>query len=61
MTSRRLFPLPLFALSAAALIVGFSALGAQAPSGEDHTAHLKAWDAHKAMTESSPYKSMNWS
>ena len=35
-------------------------LGAQSP-GSDHTAHLKAWDAHKALAQASPYKSMNWS
>lgn len=61
MTSRRSFPVTLFALSGAALVLSFSAIGAQAPSGEDHAAHLKAWDAHETMTESSPYKSMNWS
>ena len=50
------------ALSAAALLwLGLSAIGAQAPSAGDHTAHLKAWDAHKAMAQSSPYKAMNWS
>lgn len=42
MTSRRVFSLPLFALSASALTFGFSVLGAQAPSGGDHAAHLKA-------------------
>jgi photosystem II stability/assembly factor-like uncharacterized protein len=52
----------LVALFAAALLVGFSPIGAQAPpQGADHTAHLKAWDTHKAMTQSSPYRSMNWS
>jgi photosystem II stability/assembly factor-like uncharacterized protein len=61
MTSRRSYPATLFALSGAALVLGFSAIGAQAPSGEDHAAHLKAWDAHETMTESSPYKSMHWS
>src|SRR4029079_2358030 len=34
---------------------------AQSRAGTDHTAHLKAWDAHKAMAQSSPYRSMNWS
>src|SRR5262245_16612607 len=34
---------------------------AQPSIGTDHTAHLKAWDAHKAMTQTSPYRSMNWS
>jgi photosystem II stability/assembly factor-like uncharacterized protein len=33
----------------------------QPPAGTDHTAHLRAWDAHTAMTQSSPYRSMNWS
>ena len=35
--------------------------GAQTQAGGDHAAHLKAWDTHVAMTESSPYKAMNWS
>ena len=52
----------LVTLLAAALLIGLSPIGAQAPAtGDDHTAHLKAWDAHKAMTQSSPYRSMNWS
>ena len=49
------------ALSAAALLLGPSVIGAQAPPAGDHTAHLKAWDAHAAMAQSSPYKAMNWS
>ena len=53
--------LALVALSAAVLWLGFSVTGAQAPPSGDHTAHLKAWDAHKAMAQSSPYRSMNWS
>jgi photosystem II stability/assembly factor-like uncharacterized protein len=32
-----------------------------APAGTDHTAHLRAWDAHKGLAQSSPYHSMNWS
>ena len=52
----------LVALSAAAVgVLGFSATDAQAPQAGDHTAHLKAWDAHKALAQSSPYKAMNWS
>jgi photosystem II stability/assembly factor-like uncharacterized protein len=35
--------------------------GAQTQAGGDHAAHLKAWDTHEAMTQSSPYKAMNWS
>jgi hypothetical protein len=35
--------------------------GAQTPSAGDHTAHLKAWDAHVAMTQSSPYRNLSWS
>ena len=31
------------------------------PAGTDHTAHLKAWDVHKAMAQASPYRTMNWS
>ena len=50
--------LALVALSAAVLWLGFSVTGAQAPPSGDHTAHLKAWDAHKAMAQSSPYRSM---
>ncbi len=50
----------LVALSAAALLF-FAPIGAQAPPDGDHTTHLKAWDAHKAMTQSSPYRAMNWS
>jgi len=46
----------------AALFVWLPApTGAQAPADGSHTAHLKAWDTHEAMTASSPYKSMNWS
>lgn len=53
--------LAVVAISAGALGLGFRPLGAQAPSTGDHAAHLKAWDAHKAMTQSSPYRAMNWS
>src|SRR6478736_3240583 len=49
------------ALSAAALLLGPSVIGAQAPAAGDHTAHLKAWDAHTALAQSSPYRAMNWS
>jgi photosystem II stability/assembly factor-like uncharacterized protein len=48
------------ALSAAALWLGLP-MGAQAPAAGDHAAHLKAWDTHEAMTQSSPYRAMNWS
>jgi len=51
----------LVALSAAALLLGFSATGAQTPPAGDHTAHLKAWDAHQALAQASPYRTMNWS
>jgi photosystem II stability/assembly factor-like uncharacterized protein len=62
MTIRRPFRIALFALPAVVLFLGFSSIGAQqAPSGEDHAAHLKAWDVHETMTAASPYKSMNWS
>ncbi|HEX5214112.1 MAG TPA: hypothetical protein VFV98_01545 [Vicinamibacterales bacterium] len=53
--------LSLVALPAAALLLGLSTTRAQAPQAGDHAAHLKAWDAHKAMAQSSPYKAMNWS
>jgi photosystem II stability/assembly factor-like uncharacterized protein len=51
------------ALSGAALLLGLSAIGAQGPPAGDgnHAAHLKAWDSHEAMTQSSPYRTMNWS
>ena len=50
----------------AALAIGVAAGAAPAlqtpsSSADDHTAHLKAWDAHKAMAQSSPYRTMNWS
>jgi photosystem II stability/assembly factor-like uncharacterized protein len=61
MTRRASLRGALLALSVAALLMYFSPLGAQAPAGSDHTAHLKAWDAHKALAQSSPYKAMNWS
>jgi photosystem II stability/assembly factor-like uncharacterized protein len=61
MTSRRSFSVALFALPAVALFLGFASIGAQAPQGGDHAAHLKAWDVHETMTQSSPYRSMNWS
>jgi photosystem II stability/assembly factor-like uncharacterized protein len=61
MRSRTPLHITLLAPSAAALLLGLSAIGAQAPPAGDHTAHLKAWDAHKAMTQSSPYRTMSWS
>jgi photosystem II stability/assembly factor-like uncharacterized protein len=51
----------LVALFAAAPWLGLAPIGAQAPAGGDHTAHLKAWDTHKTLAQSSPYRSMNWS
>ena len=61
MKNRTSLPATVVTLSAAALWLGLSAIGAQTPSAGDHTAHLKAWDAHQAMTQSSPYRAMNWS
>ena len=61
MNRRALRHVMLVALSGAVLVLGFTATGAQAPQAGDHTAHLKAWDAHKAMAQSSPYRTMNWS
>ena len=61
MTRRTSLPVTLAALSVAALVMSFPTIDAQAPSGGDHTAHLKAWDAHKALAQSSPFRSMNWS
>ena len=51
----------LVVVSAGAMWLGLSSIGAQAPAAGDHTAHFKAWDTHKAMTQSSPYRTMNWS
>ena len=59
MSLRTSLPVTGVALSVA-LLVSLS-IGAQTPPAGDHTAHLKAWDAHKAMAQSSPYKAMNWS
>jgi photosystem II stability/assembly factor-like uncharacterized protein len=61
MTNRASLRHALVALPAAALLLGLSTTGAQAPPAGDHTAHLKAWDAHKVLAQSSPYRSMNWS
>jgi photosystem II stability/assembly factor-like uncharacterized protein len=60
MSRRTSFPATLVTLFAGALLLGLSSIGAQAPSAGDHTAHLKAWDAHKALAQSSPYRAMNW-
>lgn len=60
MTRRTPFPVTFVTLSAVALVIGISTTGAQAPPDGDHTAHLKAWDTHEAMTQSSPHRSMNW-
>jgi len=49
------------AVAAALLTWTLAPFSAQSRAGTDHTAHLKAWDAHKAMAQSSPYRSMNWS
>ena len=55
-------PLAIGVLAGAALFMGALApTGAQAPGGGDHAAHLKAWDAHAALAQSSPYRSMDWS
>ena len=50
-------------LAVAAALVSWTLapFSAQSRAGTDHTAHLKAWDAHQAMAQSSPYRSMNWS
>lgn len=60
MTRRNSFAVALVAASTAALVM-FPVLGAQTPPAGDHTAHLKAWDAHKALAASSPYTAMEWS
>jgi photosystem II stability/assembly factor-like uncharacterized protein len=59
MIRRTSLALAVAALSTAVLVT-LPALDAQSPPASDHTAHLKAWDSHKAMAESSPYKAMNW-
>ncbi len=61
MVRRTSFAVTLVTFAVAAFVFGFSAIGAQAPQDGSHTAHLKAWDAHETMTQSSPYQSMNWS
>ncbi|MHC5028566.1 MAG: WD40/YVTN/BNR-like repeat-containing protein, partial [Planctomycetota bacterium] len=53
--------LSVLAASGAALLLGLTATGAQAPSDGDHSAHLRAWDAHEAMTQTSPYWAERWS
>ncbi|HUF24852.1 MAG TPA: hypothetical protein VMN81_12040 [Vicinamibacterales bacterium] len=55
--------LAIVVLTAAAVLFGWAPAptGAQAPAAGDHAAHLNAWDTHEAMTQSSPYRSMNWS
>ena len=60
MARRTSFAVTLVTFSTAALVIGFSALGAQAPADGNHAAHLKAWDVHETMTASSPNRSMNW-
>jgi photosystem II stability/assembly factor-like uncharacterized protein len=59
MTSRSSLRAAFLAVTAA-VAFGFPAIGAQQASDSDHTAHLKAWDAHEALTQKSPYRSMNW-
>jgi photosystem II stability/assembly factor-like uncharacterized protein len=61
MTSRASLRFILATLPAVALLFGLSPIGAQSQSSGDHTAHLKAWDAHESMTKSSPHKALNWS
>jgi len=61
MTRRTALPVTFAALALAAVAFSFPAVEAQAPPNGDHAAHLKAWDAHEAMMQSSPYRAMNWS
>jgi photosystem II stability/assembly factor-like uncharacterized protein len=61
MSRRAPFHVAVVALFVVALAVSWSPIGAQAPSGGDHTAHLKAWDAHKTLAAASPYRAMTWS
>ncbi len=50
----------LWAGIAIALVPLILTLGAQT-AGSDHESHLKAYNTHKAMTSSSPYKNLAWS
>jgi photosystem II stability/assembly factor-like uncharacterized protein len=59
--SRRITLPVIVVASAVALLAGLSGIAAQAPPDGNHAAHLKAWNAHTAMTQSSPYRAMNWS
>jgi photosystem II stability/assembly factor-like uncharacterized protein len=61
MRSRASVFVTLLALCTVVLALSLAPIGAQAPSAGDHAAHLKAWDAHEALAQSSPYKAMNWS
>ena len=59
--SRRTTLLLTFVALCVALLSPLPRIGAQALPGADHTAHLKAWDAHVSLTASSPYRAMSWS
>ncbi len=48
-------------VSIVAVALTWTLAQSNAPAGTDHTAHLKAWDAHKTLAQSSPYSAMNWS
>lgn len=61
MKRRNLLALTIAAFLGAALFTYFPTVGAQTTPAGDHTAHLKAWDAHKALAQSSPYKAGTWS
>ena len=60
-TRRTALHVTFVALVVAAVAFSLPGIEAQAPSDGDHAAHLKAWDAHKSMTQSSPHRAMNWS
>jgi len=51
----------LVVLSAAVLLLSLAVPRAQAPAASEHAAHLAAWNTHKVMAQSSPYRTMNWS
>lgn len=61
MKLRNVLAVAIAAFLGAALFTFFPTVDAQTPPAGDHTAHLKAWDAHKALAQTSPYKAATWS
>ena len=48
-------------LTVAALAWTISSIAAQSSGKGDAESHLKAYDAHTKLAQSSPYKAMSWS